>query len=446
MNKPISGSDTPPLEQQSDPANIEARQIEFLYRNAKVGLAVNVILALLMTWVLWDRVASSTLSVWLVAILAITVIGPAKIVVFHRRPINAAQATAWRTAYLIGSTLTGALWGMSVWWFGPYGDFETPVSLAFALGGLTAGAAVVLGVVRRVYFSYAAVVMLPIIGWFFMQSSSSEHVMGAMLTIYLAAMIITDAIYRRVVLDSITTSKEVAEAKEHAEIANTAKSEFLARMSHEFRTPLYAILGFTQLLSADKKMSEQQHDHVREVSEAGKYLLTLVNEILDFATIEAGEMELNLEVVNCRDLLAECVDLARPIANNFEVSLIFDPAKGDDFSILAERTRIQGVVLNLLSNACKYNRPGGKVEIDYVRMGDRIRTRVRDNGPGLSREQIAMIFEPFNRLGQETSRIEGTGIGLSISKEITEAMDGGLGVDSSPGAGSTFWFELQAAS
>ena len=103
------------------------------------------------------------------------------------------------------------------------------------------------------------------------------------------------------------------------------------------------------------------------------------------------------------------------------------------------------MVLNLLSNACKYNRPGGEVEIDYVRIGDRIRTRVRDNGPGLSGEQIAMIFEPFNRLGQETSRIEGTGIGLAISKELTEAMDGGLGVDSSPGAGSTFWFELQAA-
>ena len=320
MNKPISGSDAPHLGQQPDPANIEARQIEFLYRNAKVGFAVNVILALLMTWVLWDRVPSATLSLWLVAILALTAIRTAKIAVFHRRPINDGQAAAWRTAFLIGSTLTGALWGMSVWWFEPYGDLATPVFLAFALGGLTAGAAAVLGVVRRVYFSYAAVVMLPIIIWFFMQSSSSEHVMGAMLTIYLAAMIVTGAIYRKVVLVSITTSKEVAEAKEHAEIANTAKSEFLARMSHEFRTPLNAILGFTQLLSADVKMSEQQLDHVREVSEAGKYLLTLVNEILDLAKIEAGEIELKLEVVNCRDLLAECVDLARPIANNFEVS------------------------------------------------------------------------------------------------------------------------------
>jgi heme/copper-type cytochrome/quinol oxidase subunit 4 len=261
MNKPISGSDAPHLGQQPDPANIEARQIEFLYRNAKVGFAVNVILALLMTWVLWDRVPSATLSLWLVAILALTAIRTAKIAVFHRRPINDGQAAAWRTAFLIGSTLTGALWGMSVWWFEPYGDLATPVFLAFALGGLTAGAAAVLGVVRRVYFSYAAVVMLPIIIWFFMQSSSSEHVMGAMLTIYLAAMIVTGAIYRKVVLVSITTSKEVAEAKEHAEIANTAKSEFLARMSHEFRTPLNAILGFTQLLSADVKMSDQQRTH-----------------------------------------------------------------------------------------------------------------------------------------------------------------------------------------
>ena len=445
MNKPISSAYAPRDEQQPDRANIEARQIEFLYRNAKVGLAVNVVLALLMTWVLWDRVPSATLSLWLVAILALTAIRTAKIAMFHRRPVSDAQAAGWRTAFLIGSTLTGALWGMSVWWFEPYGDLATPVFLAFALGGLMAGAAAVLGVVRRVYFSYAAVVMLPIITWFFMQPSSSEQVMGAMLTIYLAAMIITGAIYRRVVLVSITTSKDLAEAKEHAEIANRAKSEFLARMSHDFRTPLNAILGFTQLLSADAKMSEQQLDHVKEVSEAGKYLLTLVNEILDLAKIEAGELDLNLEVVGCRDLLAECVDLARPIANNFEVSLIFDPTNGDDLSVLADRTHIKGVILNLLSNACKYNRQGGEVEIDYVRTGDRIRTRVRDNGPGLSGEQIAMIFEPFNRLGQETSRIEGTGIGLAISKELTEAMDGALGVDSSPGAGSTFWIELQAA-
>ncbi len=236
---------------------------------------------------------------------------------------------------------------------------------------------------------------------------------------------------------------EILRARDEAERANQAKSEFLSRMSHELRTPLNAILGFGQLLDRANLPGEQA-DNVQEVLHAGRHLLDLINEVLDLARIESGKFSVSKEPVALQALLADCLALIRPQAEARGIH-IAAPAADCDAQVQADRTRLKQVLLNLLSNAVKYNRPEGHVSVTCKHLGGAIQIRIDDSGPGLSPAQQARLFKPFERLGADSTGIEGTGIGLALSKRLMEAMDGDIGVDSTPGAGSTFWLRLPAA-
>ena len=241
------------------------------------------------------------------------------------------------------------------------------------------------------------------------------------------------------------TLRERDLAKLTAEQANRAKSEFLSRMSHELRTPLNAILGFAQLLDMDS-LTPGQHESIARILHGGKHLLDLINEVLDISRIEAGRLDISLEPVLIQECMCEALDLVRPMAAQRHVELRADKTKAEGVCVYADRQRLRQVALNLLSNAVKYNREGGAVTLACATTAEgRVRISVTDTGPGISPEKLARLFTPFERLGAEQAGIEGTGLGLSLSKRLAEAMHGTLGVESTVGRGSSFWIELQAA-
>ncbi|HEU4842707.1 MAG TPA: ATP-binding protein [Burkholderiaceae bacterium] len=239
---------------------------------------------------------------------------------------------------------------------------------------------------------------------------------------------------------------ELERAMEEARNANQAKTAFLSSMSHELRTPLNAILGFAQILTSDKLPSTlpQKKEFANHILKSGRHLLTLINEILDLAKIESGAVALSLEPVALADILSECQTMTEPLAAQRNIRLLFPG--NCQANVLADRTRVKQIVLNLLSNAIKYNRDGGAVVVDCCMTGpERLRLSVQDTGLGLRPEQIELLFQPFNRLGQEAGAEEGTGIGLVVTKRLVELMGGAIGVSSSAGVGSMFWIELKAA-
>ncbi len=252
----------------------------------------------------------------------------------------------------------------------------------------------------------------------------------------------------RAVLDQILLDKntELESARFVAERANLAKSDFLSSMSHELRTPLGAILGFAQLIeSGSPQPTLSQKRSIDQILKAGWYLLELINEILDLALIESGKLSLSMEAVSLAEVMSECEAMTEPQAQKNGIRVDFTRFDTPYF-VHADRTRVKQVVINLLSNAIKYNKVGGTVTVVCTPSGpDSVRISVRDTGEGLAPEQIAQLFQPFNRLGQKGKVEEGTGIGLVVCKRLVDLMRGIIGVESVVGTGSVFWVELNLA-
>ena len=230
-------------------------------------------------------------------------------------------------------------------------------------------------------------------------------------------------------------------ARDEAQSANRAKSRFLSNMTHELKTPLNAILGFGQLLEADPALNPDQYDSVMEITNAGRHLLDLVNEVLDLAKIESGCPSLKITSVSLDELVNECLALTQPLAASRGICFMVPTDSG--CLLRADRIRMKQALVNLLSNAVKYNSSNGQVLLEYELCGERhIRIHVLDSGAGIAAERLPELFQPFQRLGQELGEVEGTGIGLAITKKLIEAMGGRVGVASTPGKGSDFWLEL----
>jgi signal transduction histidine kinase/CheY-like chemotaxis protein len=243
-------------------------------------------------------------------------------------------------------------------------------------------------------------------------------------------------------IEAERSHQEAVAARREADRANAAKSEFLSRMSHELRTPLNAVLGFAQLLEMDG-ITPEQRESVGQIMKGGSHLLQLIDEVLDIARIETGHMPLSVEPVEVGSVVAESIALVRPLAAQQEVSLVWDPEPSAGLHAGADRQRLKQVLLNLLSNAVKYGGGGGRVVIDCRRAPEgRISLAVSDVGPGIPQEKLSQLFVPFERLGADLTPVEGTGLGLALSKRLVEAMGGAIHVETQVGLGSTFFVEL----
>jgi PAS domain S-box-containing protein len=243
------------------------------------------------------------------------------------------------------------------------------------------------------------------------------------------------------VTDRRTIEGELRAAKEAAERASRAKNEFLSRVSHELRTPMNTIIGFTQLLEMDGG-TRLQRENTGRILRAARHLLGLLNEILDIARIESGHLSVELQALRPLDVVRTAVEMMQPLFESKQIQLIQHAIDGAGVAVVADRQRLLQVLLNLFSNAAKYNRPGGQVTLSCERLGSSFRINVADTGLGIPADRFASLFQPFERLGAERTAVEGTGLGLALSKHLMELMNGNIGLESALDQGSTFWIEL----
>jgi len=231
-------------------------------------------------------------------------------------------------------------------------------------------------------------------------------------------------------------------AKNEAESASRAKSEFLASMSHELRTPLNAILGFSQLFAMNTQLPAETRDNAQEIERAGQHLLSLVNDMIDLARIESGKLELSLEPVPVRTVVKDSLAMVASLASAQRIETIEEGCSEDEITVRADYVRLRQVTINLLTNAVKYNKPQGSVKVSCRISENQVRISVADTGIGIPADKQSRVFNSFDRLGEERGTIEGTGIGLVITKRIVEAMGGSIGFESVEGQGSTFWITM----
>jgi len=330
----------------------------------------------------------------------------------------------------------------------------TMVILLFTVG-IAGGASISLFIWKRVTQAYLALIFIPpIIAAMANWSSVSASFIFGFVAYYIFSYVLIERAHKEYWL-ALCNNKllenqaiELTLAKETAEQANKTKSKFLSSMSHELRTPMNAVLGFSQLLQtdSDNPLTAEQLESVNYINQSGRHLLNLINDVLDLSMIEAGNIEIKLESINLNTLIGQMRDINKSQVEQQGLTINIMPIEDVDLAINADRKKLTQVLLNLISNAIKYNSKNGEINVSASETDNgKVRVAVSDTGEGITEERISQLFKPFVRLGKENTAIQGTGIGLTISKELVDMMAGEIGAFRNPDRGMTFWVEFERA-
>lgn len=432
-------------------SRIELEEVRMLYGSMMFSMLGTFFLSVIMFYVLYGHSNSTEyLTIWFALMIVSILLRSWDTYCFTTASSIDQGKRSWGTRFLIGSTFAGFWWGMLAW-LGFSSESEYQTLIVVCIVGVAGGSLATLTYRLRTIVLF----LMPALGLLelrlIFEDTDFSRVVSYLLALFIMFALSTS---RRAYINSNQNvrlrieadfrEQALKDAKDEAEVANQAKSIFLSNMSHELRTPLNAILGYTQLLGHDESLTDKQRDNIKEIDNAGTMLLELVNQILDLARIEEGNLQISIESTSVNEVLQECKALIRPLADQRQVVLDF--ITGDSCYVMADHTRLKQVILNLLSNAIKYNHRNGTVTVRCSSPSEgRTRIEVKDTGYGIPKAKLDMLFEPFERLDASTSKIEGTGIGLAISKKLTELMKGTLSVQSEVGQGSTFWIDMQHA-
>jgi len=428
---------------------VHTEQVRLLFKPYYTSVVATFTAASLFVIAQWQVIDHVILIGWLSTIILVTLARGVLAYFFHRTSHSDEETMLFGRWFIIGAAISGIIWGIGSVLLYPEDNFSHQLVVVLVIHGMCSGAVTNQSVLRGALYAFIIPAMLPIIPLLMAEGNPLSTILVPM-TVLLFLFLAKGAnnIYTnteaniRLRLAAVEKEQFVLKAKEYAEKTSQTKSEFLSRMSHELRTPMNAILGFAQILEHDSKgFSNTQRANVREILDAGYHLLDLINEVLDLAKVESGKMTLSMKQVPVDDLLQQCLALIGPQAEKRGVEFV-DNISRKGFLVCADTTRLKQVILNLLSNAVKYNRSQGLVTLDSsVIDKQRLKISISDTGKGLSKDDITKLFSPFVRL-KAVSHVEGTGIGLTITKHLIELMGGTIGVVSSLGEGSTFWVEL----
>ncbi|HEB55002.1 MAG TPA: response regulator [Gammaproteobacteria bacterium] len=428
------------------------KQVDLLYRNQLFAVIVTAVVMALLFAFLSLSIDWSYLQGWLLLYFAVLVLR----IYFSRLYFSSKNSPAFNVRrsewiYSSGILLSGLVWaGMTIWLF-PMLDLKGQLLFIIVVMGFVAAAQGTMGFRRFPTYSYTLLLLISLAIALNISTFPNVYAVTIAIVVFMLYILRSYTIFYNYTHNmlclqelAIDRENELLLQREKANSANMTKSAFLSRMSHELRTPLNAILGLTelQLLDQTAPLTAKQKQRIKKISDAGMHLVSIVNDVLDFSRIETGEMDIQLEVIRLDDVIRESVTMIENRASTRNITIASDPLPGDIY-VKADRKRLKQIIVNLLDNAVKYNKQGGMVTIDVKKVeNEYIQLSVIDTGYGIDDDSIDELFKPFSRLGAERIGIDGTGIGLSLSKQLVELMEGRIGVKCRQGEGCCFWIAL----